>query len=165
MPSKHNKPDECLTADCLAAYDLFVKRIRTCFSDMANDECWNLGERRVTGMTGDQFKVPYRSADGVTKYFKPKAWRVWFYGAADTIILAEDHENFTCSHLCHNDRCLNPAHLVLESLSENKSRNTCVGPPNCNHVPQCMRRGHQLMNPTQFVVIVDDRPVKKTRER
>jgi len=30
-----------------------------------------------------------------------------------------------CSHLCHNKRCANPAHLVWESGRNNKRRNVC----------------------------------------
>jgi hypothetical protein len=47
----------------------------------------------------------------------------------------------TVSHLCHNNACHNPDHLVLESLAINKSRNGCPGGPHCHHKTRCMIPG------------------------
>jgi len=50
------------------------------------------------------------------------------------------------SHLCHNKRCSNPAHLYLEHSIVNKSRNWCpvfvvhgdAWLPACRHEPRCI---------------------------
>jgi hypothetical protein len=34
---------------------------------------------------------------------------------------------FHVSHLCHNNGCFNPAHLVVEEANRNKDRNSCQG--------------------------------------
>lgn len=47
----------------------------------------------------------------------------------------------TASHLCHNSWCLNPEHIVYESLDYNKGRNWCHGPTQCSHIPACIRVG------------------------
>lgn len=47
----------------------------------------------------------------------------------------------TASHLCHNQHCLNPRHIVLESLAKNKGRNGCAGPGSCDHKPRCIIPG------------------------
>jgi len=44
----------------------------------------------------------------------------------------------TASHLCHNSRCRNPLHVVMESLAMNKGRNGCAGPEHCAHKPKCL---------------------------
>ncbi|KAK9482276.1 zinc-binding loop region of homing endonuclease-domain-containing protein [Lipomyces starkeyi] len=35
--------------------------------------------------------------------------------------------SYHISHLCHNDTCSNPDHLVVESAQQNYRRKTCVG--------------------------------------
>lgn len=55
------------------------------------------------------------------------------------------------SHLCHNPKCFNPKHLIVESQANNLDRNKCKGwtwikYPNsgdltfnpCQHKPQCI---------------------------
>lgn len=34
---------------------------------------------------------------------------------------------YQVSHLCHNGKCFNPAHLVVETGADNRSRNNCAG--------------------------------------
>lgn len=45
------------------------------------------------------------------------------------------------SHLCHNKRCINPAHLVYEPMDVNLGRGGCVGGYFCRHVTACLRPG------------------------
>jgi len=51
------------------------------------------------------------------------------------------NNNLTVSHLCHNNKCHNPAHLTLEPLDVNKGRNGCPGGPCCRHRHKCMIPG------------------------
>jgi len=53
------------------------------------------------------------------------------------------------SHLCHRKRCINPSHLVLESITCNNSRKGCLCALQdlmgnvwtlCPHNPKCLRR-------------------------
>lgn len=44
------------------------------------------------------------------------------------------------SHLCHNPRCVNPAHLVVESRRDNHARKNCVL-ASCSHSPRCLHNG------------------------
>ena len=46
------------------------------------------------------------------------------------------NETDTISHLCHNKKCINPSHLVWESMQINLSRNVCLG--ECLHLPKCI---------------------------
>lgn len=39
----------------------------------------------------------------------------------------DSERDLQVSHLCHEGRCFNPAHLVVEDSSMNKDRNTCQG--------------------------------------
>lgn len=103
--------------------------------------CWII-PNSTPGFTGGQYKIAYK-IQGKTLYFKPKKHRMWFYGCSNNIAKAETHSEYTVSHLCHNGNCLNPRHLVLESLAVNKSRNVCPGPTNCNHKPLCLVPGEQ----------------------
>jgi len=50
-----------------------------------------------------------------------------------------------CSHLCHNKRCVNPAHLIFEEGRNNKRRNVCpwriddvLTCPYIHHAPACL---------------------------
>eukprot|EP01124_Arcella_intermedia_P002560 TRINITY_DN11395_c0_g1_i2.p1 TRINITY_DN11395_c0_g1~~TRINITY_DN11395_c0_g1_i2.p1 ORF type:complete len:136 (-),score=6.95 TRINITY_DN11395_c0_g1_i2:2-409(-) len=55
---------------------------------------------------------------------------------------AEFHTKYTenqvhISHLCHDSRCLNPEHLIIESSTTNLRRNNCRKECRCGGVPQC----------------------------
>jgi len=49
--------------------------------------------------------------------------------------------DLTVSHLCHTEGCLNPLHVVLESLQTNQGRGGCPGPGGCHHLVPCLRPG------------------------
>lgn len=36
-------------------------------------------------------------------------------------------QEFEVSHLCHNSRCINPSHLIVEPSKDNRARNACQG--------------------------------------
>lgn len=58
------------------------------------------------------------------------------------IFQLDDIDGETVSHLCHNNLCHNPKHLVVEDLDVNKARNGCPGPTGgCQHVPKCLMQG------------------------
>ncbi len=73
---------------------------------------------------------------------------MWYF--KHTFVAAGDE----ISHLCHNTVCINPNHLITESVAANKSRNGCAGyglcrcrnsnphAPHmvsmCKHTPRCM---------------------------
>jgi hypothetical protein len=53
----------------------------------------------------------------------------------------------TTSHLCHESRCVNPHHLVVEPLDVNKGRNGCAGPSGgCAHQPPCLMQGPNIVS-------------------
>jgi len=66
----------------------------------------------------------------------------------------QNHWDKTVSHLCHRETCLNPRHLVYESLEANKGRNGCSGPTGgCVHIPRCLQTGpHALGDPTAITM-------------
>jgi len=140
MPSANKKPNECSDDDCITAFFKFQQTVNSTKTVSCDLGCWTIGS--AINFSGKQYKIAFKSRSK-TAYFKPKAHRMWFYCSSDLIALAEDHDNFTVSHLCHHDICLNPAHLVLESLALNKSRNSCPGDQNCYHKPKCLRSGHE----------------------
>lgn len=65
---------------------------------------------------------------------RPVAGRVPF-------LAQEFPQSHTVSHLCHNAWCLNPGHIVMESLEDNKGRNGCAGGNMCGHTVKCLRPG------------------------
>lgn len=67
---------------------------------------------------------------------RPKAVRVIFLESPSF-----GNQEYTVSHLCHTDWCINPRHLVLETLPDNKGRNGCPGPGFCQHSIQCLMPG------------------------
>lgn len=141
MPSAHNKPTSCSDRDCIDAFKNFLKEIKDAL-EVDDKGCW-IASKPFKGRTGNQFKIPYKDDDGKTKYFRVKLYRMWFYSKVRTIAMAEDHTKYTCSHLCHNNGCLNPQHLVLEDLATNKARNVCPGTTHCTHTPKCLALGPQ----------------------
>lgn len=61
--------------------------------------------------------------------------RVWLYICAGDSAL-------TASHLCHDQTCVRPHHIVFESLGYNQWRNYCAGRlVCCMHLPQCLVEG------------------------
>ena len=59
------------------------------------------------------------------------------------------------SHLCHNKLCINPDHLVIESIVANSRRNGCICSMIddrgnqwnlCPHEPRCLRRDTANLN-------------------
>ena len=66
-------------------------------------------------------------------------------GDAAELIDARENGNNEVSHLCHDVRCINRAHLCVEPREVNKSRNFCVKTEvagrlytNCSHTPRCI---------------------------
>lgn len=58
-------------------------------------------------------------------------------------------EDTVVSHLCHRKLCINPDHLIIESITSNNSRKGCLCACSdsvgrtlilCCHVPRCLRR-------------------------
>ena len=45
------------------------------------------------------------------------------------------NSNYQVSYLCHNKRCINPDHLMIETITMNQKRNACNGQKSmhCNH--------------------------------
>jgi len=152
MPNKNGKPDECTVNDCLLAFNSFRSQILSKFAVVPVVECWNLSGQRFTGGSGLQFFIPFKGTNGENKRFRTKIYRMWFYGTPESILLAEDHEHFTVSHLCHNQDCGNPQHLVLEDLDTNKSRN-CCRPAKCDHVPKCKFVGRRWSKNITYVEV------------
>ena len=84
----------------------------------------------------EQIKYQYSIYDDQGKRIRPQAWRIPFL----------EHPKFsdteyTVSHLCHNKKCYNWSHHVLETLSQNKARNGCPGGNHCHHNIKCIRPG------------------------
>jgi len=62
----------------------------------------------------------------VSDFNKPKimAHHLTYYMQND--VLPAPNSNMQISHLCHNNSCVNPVHLCMESTRTNLSRNYCV---------------------------------------
>jgi len=67
---------------------------------------------------------------------RPAAWRVPFLHDPNY-----DNNDYTVSHLCHDESCYNWHHHVLELLAVNKGRNGCPGGPHCHHKITCIIPG------------------------
>ena len=51
----------------------------------------------------------------------------------------EKGEKLEVGHLCHNKKCLNSTHLILESMSINRERKMCFNSKMCiGHTPVCI---------------------------
>jgi hypothetical protein len=151
MPSHKRKPSACNDTDCQNAYSKFVKLTETTCCKKKNIgglECWFIDQGK--NVSGGQYKIKYLE-NGKTLYFKPKLHRMWFYNSPEAINMAENHDDYTVSHLCHQSNCCNPAHLALEDLATNKSRNVCPGKVSCNHKPKCIRKGPELDEDTNIM--------------
>lgn len=68
----------------------------------------------------------------------PTALVAWYFQYPSAMTLLETN---TVSHICHNSRCVNPWHTIIEPLSLNKSRSACYGRPWCRHDPPCALPG------------------------
>lgn len=55
-----------------------------------------------------------------------------------------EEKQWTSSHMCHHEWCVNVEHIVYESLDVNKSRNWCQGKNACLHLPVCIRTGRRV---------------------
>lgn len=82
------------------------------------------------------FTDPLREKRG---RYRPNAYRMPFL---DDVNFYD--QSYTVSHLCHNPKCYNWDHLVLEPLWMNKGRNgcPCIG---CHHFPKCISPGQDLL--------------------
>ena len=69
---------------------------------------------------------------------RPRAWRVPFLNDPN---YQGPVEKYTVSHLCHNNRCYNWNHHILERLPVNIGRNGCSGLGCCHHKNRCIRPG------------------------
>jgi len=54
------------------------------------------------------------------------------------------YKGMEVSHRCHNNRCVNPDHMLLETVANNKARNGCAGHGQCA-CPYCPRRPHTTL--------------------
>lgn len=57
-----------------------------------------------------------------------------------------EQKQWTSSHLCHHEWCVNLEHIVYETLDVNKSRNWCLGRNVCLHQPVCIRTGRRVQD-------------------
>jgi len=83
-----------------------------------------------------QYSIPV-TVDGRKTRRRPAAWRVPFM--EDPAFFNE--KEWTVSHLCHDNQCMNWAHHVLEPLAVNKARNGCPAGSHCHHRVKCIRPG------------------------
>jgi hypothetical protein len=78
------------------------------------------------------------------------------------------------SHLCHSKSCFNPAHLVLETVPVNGSRDYCLSTVQskggqfidvCCHTPKCLKAGAEtkqfVAKITEAKTLVDEVIVRK----
>lgn len=79
--------------------------------------------------------------------FQMAAYRWWFL-ATETTRAALATESIDCSHICHNQQCANPWHLVLEPKPMNQSRNSCHGTTQCGHTLRCAIPGPHVSGST-----------------
>jgi hypothetical protein len=54
------------------------------------------------------------------------------------------YKGMEVSHRCHNNRCVNPDHMLLETVANNKARNGCAGHGMCA-CPYCPQRPHKTL--------------------
>ncbi|KAM9985255.1 hypothetical protein ACTFIZ_008772 [Dictyostelium cf. discoideum] len=69
---------------------------------------------------------------------------LWEEHYEDDISLASGgplSDDRTASHLFHNLVCINPRHIVYETLKANKGRNGCPAGDTCQHRVTCLNPG------------------------
>lgn len=54
------------------------------------------------------------------------------------------YKGMEVSHRCHNNRCVNADHMLLETVANNKARNGCAGHGMCA-CPYCPQRPHTTL--------------------
>lgn len=86
-----------------------------------------------------QYDLKIYDEDGQlqSKRYRPIAWRVPFLEDENF----GDNVKYTVSHLCHNEKCYNWEHHVLETLEVNKARNGCPAGKCCRHKVKCLIPG------------------------
>jgi hypothetical protein len=62
-----------------------------------------------------------------------------------TVLVGPIPEGMTLDHLCRNHICVNPDHLEVVTLAENKRRG--YSPPAINARKATCKRGHDMKNP------------------
>jgi hypothetical protein len=98
------------------------------------DGTTRFSDRKPSGFRwqGGKYQYDLKQDYGI----RPMAWRIPF-------LLDPNFwdDNMTVSHLCHNPRCYNWNHHILEPLEHNKARNGCPGLERCCHKIKCLRPG------------------------
>jgi len=93
-------------------------------------------KHHIPGLTWQGDKYQYDLRNKGYKVERPVAWKIPFLKHTEY-----DNDNYTVSHLCHNDQCYNWNHHVLETLPVNKGRNGCSGLGCCHHKTRCIIPG------------------------
>jgi len=107
--------------------------------------CWKLSDsclpkgcfKSTSGMEEPKYQINYTDPEASSKKrTKPRAYRMPF-------VLDPNFTDpsYSVSHMCHNNWCHNPQHVVLEQLDVNKARNGCPAGPHCHHKVQCLIPG------------------------
>lgn len=110
--------------------------------NISSDEAARVGMR---GYKIDNCQVAFHRVAAVIQYLDTNGFQ-----ATKSLLQGRDIKKMEASHLCHNSRCINPQHLLLEHRDVNKSRQGCVGTVICSgcehsrlvcqHVPSCIKR-------------------------
>lgn len=119
-------------------YRWLISSITKKSSPLGFFECWEVEEgTRGFDEANGYLRISYNGRKVFAHVF------VWEYQNR-----AKKPEDQDISHLCHNRRCCNPAHLHPESRAANKSRDHCIGVASpdpkgtvhyrlCSHQPAC----------------------------
>ena len=114
--------------------DIYVEWANVCLSLQCLELPPNIKGMYLFRWQNDKYQYDLRTNLGKGR---PVAWRVPFLNSPDF----DDSNNYTVSHLCHNNQCYNWNHHVLEPLPVNKGRNGCPGLGRCCHKRKCIRPG------------------------
>ena len=114
-----------------------------CDNSDQSDSCWiwTKGVNEGCGALTYTFHVINMGVTcGIKKY--TKAHRLIYACYYNNLnLLHPENKHVNCSHRCHNRRCCNPSHLVLETSAQNGSRSTCHhfrSNDTCQHNPPCI---------------------------